>query len=159
MRSAFLNAFKLDDVSARQTALQDMMVALVKSVSEKMKGFSRKETQDYYKNIMEQAWAQVEAPRLPRSRVRRSIKTSSGRCSTTITMTVRGASLPVRYLSRCGGEIMTRPIARCQPRPVLWRLHPRHGDQGAVHHPCPGRIWLLRWSAAYRPSQARWSAI
>ncbi len=61
----FLNAFKIDDVRARQTALQDMMVALVKSVSEKMKGFSRKETQDYYKNIMEQAWAQVESAQTP----------------------------------------------------------------------------------------------
>ncbi len=40
-------------------------MALVKSVSEKMKGFSRKETQDYYKNIMEQAWAQVEAAKTP----------------------------------------------------------------------------------------------
>ena len=40
-------------------------MALVKSVSEKMKGFSRKETQDYYKNIMEQAWAQVEAAQTP----------------------------------------------------------------------------------------------
>lgn len=63
--TGFVNAFKLDDVRARQTALQDMMVALVKSVSEKMKGFSRKETQDYYKNIMEQAWAQVESAQTP----------------------------------------------------------------------------------------------
>ncbi len=63
--SDFLKAMKLDDVRARQTALQNMMVALVKSVSEKMKGFSRKETQDYYKNIMEQAWAQVEAAQTP----------------------------------------------------------------------------------------------
>jgi hypothetical protein len=63
--TGFVNAFKLDDVRARQAALQDMMVALVKSVSEKMKGFSRKETQDYYKNIMEQAWAQVENAKTP----------------------------------------------------------------------------------------------
>jgi len=64
---SFVKAFKLDDevVHARQTALQDMMVSLVKSVSEKMKGFSRKETQDYYKNIMEQAWAQVENAQTP----------------------------------------------------------------------------------------------
>jgi hypothetical protein len=62
---SFVNAFKIDDVRARQTALQNMMVALVKSVSEKMKGFSRKETQDYYKNIMEQAWAQVESAKTP----------------------------------------------------------------------------------------------
>jgi hypothetical protein len=63
--TAFLKAMQLDDVAARQKGLQDMMVALVKSVGEKMKGFSRKETQDYYKNIMEQAWAQVEAAQTP----------------------------------------------------------------------------------------------
>jgi hypothetical protein len=62
---SFVNAFKLEDARARQTALQEMMVALVKSVSEKMKGFSRKETQDYYKNIMEQAWKQVESAQTP----------------------------------------------------------------------------------------------
>jgi hypothetical protein len=61
----FLKAFGQKDLSLRRRALQDMMVALVKSVSEKMKGFSRKETQDYYKNIMEQAWAQVEAAQTP----------------------------------------------------------------------------------------------
>ena len=62
---SFLAAFKSDTDAARQTALQNMVVALVKSVSEKMKGFSRKETQEYYKNIMEQAWAQVEAAQTP----------------------------------------------------------------------------------------------
>ena len=61
----FLKAFKLDSPQARQAELQGTMVALVKSVAEKMKGFSRKETQDYYKNIMEQAWAQVESAQTP----------------------------------------------------------------------------------------------
>ncbi len=61
----FLKAFKLDDARARQAELQATMVALVRSVSEKMKGFSRKETQDYYKNIMEQAWQQVETAQTP----------------------------------------------------------------------------------------------
>ena len=61
----FLKAFGQKDLSLRRRALQDMTVALVKSVSEKMKGFSRKETQDYYKNIMEQAWKQVEDAQTP----------------------------------------------------------------------------------------------
>ncbi len=61
----FLKAIQIDDTAARQKGLQDMMVALVKSVGEKMKGFSGRETQDYYKNIMEQAWAQVEAAQTP----------------------------------------------------------------------------------------------
>jgi hypothetical protein len=62
---SFLDAFKIDETTARQKELENMVVALVKSVSEKMKGFSRKETQEYYKNIMEQAWAQVEAAQTP----------------------------------------------------------------------------------------------
>jgi hypothetical protein len=61
----FLTAIVHDDAAQRQKGLQDTMIALVKSVSEKMKGFSRRETQDYYKNIMEQAWAQVEAAQTP----------------------------------------------------------------------------------------------
>jgi len=63
--TAFLEAFKIDDPRARQTAMQNMMIALVKSVGEKMKGFSRNETIAYYKNIMEQAWAQVAAANTP----------------------------------------------------------------------------------------------
>jgi hypothetical protein len=63
--SDFLKAMKIDDTRARQTASQDMLIRLVKSVSEKMKGFSRAETIAYYKNIMEQAWAQVEAANTP----------------------------------------------------------------------------------------------
>jgi len=43
----------------------NFLKALVKSVAEKMKGFSRKETQDYYKSIMEQAWQQVETAQTP----------------------------------------------------------------------------------------------
>ncbi len=62
---SFLNAFKSGTPTDRQKSLSDLTVALVKSVSEKMKGFSRKETQDYYKSIMEQAWAQVEAAQTP----------------------------------------------------------------------------------------------
>jgi hypothetical protein len=61
----FLDAFKEKDIKARRKLLQDMTVKLVKSVSEKMKGFSRRETLDYYKSIMEKAWQQVEAADTP----------------------------------------------------------------------------------------------
>lgn len=61
----FLNAFAELDVLKRRRALQDMTVALVKSVTEKMRGFSRNETVDYYKSIMERAWQQVEAADTP----------------------------------------------------------------------------------------------
>jgi len=63
--NSFLGAWKLDALPARRKELEDMVVGLVKSVSEKMKGFSRKETQEYYKGIMEKAWAQVEAANTP----------------------------------------------------------------------------------------------
>ena len=56
----FLKAFAELEKPKRQRALQDMMVSLVKIVSEKMRGFSRKETIEYYKSIMEKAWAQVQ---------------------------------------------------------------------------------------------------
>lgn len=61
----FLKAFESEDKRKRRIALQDMMTNLVKSVSGKMKGFSRKETIAYYKDITERAWAQVEAAQTP----------------------------------------------------------------------------------------------
>jgi hypothetical protein len=61
----FLEAFKQSDARKRRTALQDMTVKLVKAVSDKMKGFSRRETVDYYKKIMERAWQEVEAAETP----------------------------------------------------------------------------------------------
>jgi hypothetical protein len=61
----FLNAVKESDAKARRTALQDMTVKLVRSVSEKMKGFSRRETVEYYKRITEAAWEQVQKAETP----------------------------------------------------------------------------------------------
>ena len=51
--------------AAKRKALQDMMVNLVKTVTEKMKGFSRKDTVAYYTDIMKKAWEQVEAAQTP----------------------------------------------------------------------------------------------
>lgn len=61
----FLAAFKTSDERERRKKMQDVMVGLVKSVTEKMKAFSRKETIDYYESIMKQAWAMVEAADTP----------------------------------------------------------------------------------------------
>jgi len=61
----FLKAFGEKNVTARRKLLQEMTVALVRSVSDKLKGFSRKESIEYYKAIMEKAWAQVEAADTP----------------------------------------------------------------------------------------------
>lgn len=62
---AFLAAFKEKTGSPRRKALQKTMVDLVKSVGEKMKGFSRKETVEYYRDIIQRAWSQVEAANTP----------------------------------------------------------------------------------------------
>ena len=64
----FLEAFRGKSGSPRRKALQDMMIALVKSIGEKMKSFSRKETVQYYKEIMEKAWNQVEGADTPEVR-------------------------------------------------------------------------------------------
>jgi hypothetical protein len=61
----FLQAFQERKNVDRRKKLQSMMIALVKSVSSKMKGFSRKETIAYYNKIMERAWQQVEAADTP----------------------------------------------------------------------------------------------
>ena len=61
----FLAAFKEGNTKNRKNLLQEMTVKLVRSVSEKMKGFSRLETIDYYKNIMQKAWQQVEQADTP----------------------------------------------------------------------------------------------
>ena len=64
----FLEAFKETSKAKRRTKLQNMMVALVKSVGEKMKGFSRKETITYYEEIIKKAWKQVEDADTPEVR-------------------------------------------------------------------------------------------
>jgi hypothetical protein len=61
----FLKAFQEADPRTRRNLLQEMSVKLVRSVSEKMKGFSRRETIEYYKRIMETAWEQVQKADTP----------------------------------------------------------------------------------------------
>ncbi|MCF6277791.1 MAG: hypothetical protein L3J16_03455 [Anaerolineales bacterium] len=63
----FLEAFadgKNNRIKQRRK-LQKVTVNLIKSVSKKMKGFSRRETLAYYKNIMERAWKQIESAGTP----------------------------------------------------------------------------------------------
>jgi hypothetical protein len=61
----FLTAFKNKTEADRRRDLQTMIINLVKDVGDKMKGFSRKETVAYYKDIMDRAWAQVESADTP----------------------------------------------------------------------------------------------
>jgi hypothetical protein len=61
----FLEAMADAKPGAQRRGLQDMMTALVRGVSEKMRGFSRKETVEYYEDIMQKAWQQVEQAQTP----------------------------------------------------------------------------------------------
>jgi hypothetical protein len=62
---SFLKAVREKDPNTRRKDLQDMTIQLVRSVGEKMKGFSRRETIEYYKRIMETAWEQVQKADTP----------------------------------------------------------------------------------------------
>ncbi|WKZ47795.1 MAG: hypothetical protein QY306_00335 [Anaerolineales bacterium] len=61
----FLTAFRETNKATRRNLLREMTIKLVRSVSEKIKGFSRQETIAYYKSITEKAWQQVEQAQTP----------------------------------------------------------------------------------------------
>jgi hypothetical protein len=63
----FLEARK-DDGTLSESKLGAMMVKVVKAVNSKMKGFSRKETAAYYRDIVQRAWRQVETADTPEVR-------------------------------------------------------------------------------------------
>ncbi len=62
--SEFLDTVK-NDGTLSEGKLRKLMVALVKEVGNKIKGFSRKETVAYYKDIVNRAWQQVAAADTP----------------------------------------------------------------------------------------------
>lgn len=64
----FLRAIK-PDASVAEGDIKDMMVAMVKSVNGKMKGFSYKDTVNYYQHITDEAWRMVEAGNTPQVKV------------------------------------------------------------------------------------------
>jgi hypothetical protein len=55
----------IDRGADRKILLKEMMISLTKEVSKAIRGFSRKETIAYYKNIMKKAWQQIEAADTP----------------------------------------------------------------------------------------------
>jgi hypothetical protein len=67
----FLEGMTTENAREKRKKLQDMMIALVKTVSEKLRGFSRKETLAYYQDIMVKAWEQVQAADTPEVRMQR----------------------------------------------------------------------------------------
>ena len=62
---AFLEAFKNENKATRRTGIKSLMIDLVKSVGDKMKGFSPKETKEYYADIIRRAWLAVETAQTP----------------------------------------------------------------------------------------------
>ena len=66
----FLEAAKANGTLS-ENRLRKMMVALVKEVNNKMKGFSRKESVAYYRDIVRRAWQQVEGAETPEVRGQR----------------------------------------------------------------------------------------
>ncbi|MEE4195985.1 MAG: hypothetical protein V2J07_12370 [Anaerolineae bacterium] len=62
---SFLDAMKEEKKSKQRSELQEMMLKLINSVHEKMKGFSYKETVTYYEDIVSRAWTQVESAETP----------------------------------------------------------------------------------------------
>jgi len=66
----FLKAVKKDRTLSEKR-LRSAMTSLVKAVNNKMKGFSRKETMVYYRDIVQRAWQQVEGADTPEVRSQR----------------------------------------------------------------------------------------
>jgi hypothetical protein len=63
--TAFVQGIVLGNLRERSRKLQAVMVDLVKAAQLKMKGFSLRETRDYYKSVMEKAWQEVEQASTP----------------------------------------------------------------------------------------------
>lgn len=61
----FIDAITQQDPRGREKALRKNMLSLINATTTAMKGFSRRETMDYYRNIMEKAWQQVEDANTP----------------------------------------------------------------------------------------------
>lgn len=62
---AFLEAFKNENNATRRKGIKSLMIDLVKTVADKMKGFSTQETKDYYQDITRRAWQAVETAQTP----------------------------------------------------------------------------------------------
>ena len=60
----FLACLK-EDGKLDKTKLKKAMIAMIKATNKKLKGFSRRETKDYYKNIVDLAWRHVSSAKTP----------------------------------------------------------------------------------------------
>lgn len=61
----FIEALGHEKKTSQRSALQILIVELIKSVEQKMKGFNAKDTKAYYKDIVQRAWNAVEGANTP----------------------------------------------------------------------------------------------
>jgi hypothetical protein len=69
--TAFIHAMLAAEPAETRKGLQKIIVDLVRGISEKMRGFSRRETVAYYQDIMNKAWAQVQAAGTPEVKMKK----------------------------------------------------------------------------------------
>jgi hypothetical protein len=132
----FLNAFLLPTQPARRKALQELTVKLINSLTEKMKGFSRKETVTYYQQIMEQAWKQVTAAGTP------EVKAQA--MDDGLEWTMLDNNFPDRSRSTWGPSPVFMPI--------WWgRYDPHYGGQTAAPVPHMGSLQMPSVSLPHLP--------
>lgn len=156
----FCQAFQTENKAERKKALQNVTVGLVKSVSEKMKGFSRKETIQYYTAIMEKAWQQVTDADTPevKSETYEQVmdwtmldKEWEGRTQNTFDR--QPVFLPTwwwRFDPVMGAPKPQAVVACCPSRPCPPRVGHRAG-----HLPCPSfpaLILLRQWCRVWKTS-------
>lgn len=61
----FIEAMSYKSDSEKKAKMEKVMTRLIMDVSDKMKGFSLKETKEYYQGIIERAWQQVKDAETP----------------------------------------------------------------------------------------------
>ncbi len=61
----FITAMQQTSLTEKKLKMRDTMHRLILSVAKKVEGFSVKETREYYQNICDKAWTQVEAAETP----------------------------------------------------------------------------------------------
>ena len=137
------------------------MIDLVKTVAGKMKGFSRRETVEYYKDIVQRAWAQVEAAETPEVKSEKYAETMEWTMldkdyDDRTRRTFQGG--PVFVPTWWGRYDPTFPSsAPASSGPVSAPSYPlRKAAYRCL--PCRDRPLLHRSCAAWRISPATWSA-
>ena len=120
----FLRAMSMATSAEQRRGLQDMMTNLVNGVTEKMRGFSRKETITYYQDIMTKAWQQVEQANTPEMKMKTFDDAMDWTMLDRALMAAPARPLArSRYSYQCGGVTST-PATAAGYRPAERRVHP-----------------------------------